>query len=168
MIHKPIPVDSLHENIFTMLNKEWMLITAGREPSFNTMTASWGGFGILWNRPVAYIVVRPTRYTYEFIEREERFSLSFFGREQREALKLCGSKSGRDIDKITAAGLTLTLTDAGTPYFDEARLVFECVRLYHHDIDPANFRDPSIDTNYPQKDYHRLYVGEIVTLLDAR
>ncbi|MCD8186883.1 MAG: flavin reductase, partial [Rikenellaceae bacterium] len=72
---------------------------------FNTMTASWGAMGFLWNKPVAFVFVRPERYTFEFMEEYSAFTLSFMGKDQRHALKVCGSQSGRDSDKIADAGL---------------------------------------------------------------
>lgn len=151
------------DNPFDMIGKEWMLLTAGNGEDCNTMTASWGGLGVLWSQPVSTVYVRPTRHTYGFMEREEYYSLCFLGDTQREALQLCGSRSGRDIDKIAAAGLTLR-TDAPAPYFDEARLVIICRKRYAQDISPACFCDPTIEKHY-DNDYHRMYIGEIVTVL---
>ena len=141
-----------------------MLVTAGSHGSFNTMTASWGGLGVLWSKKVSFIVIRPSRYTYEFIERSASYSLSFFEEKNRDALMLCGSKSGRDMDKVKEAGLT-AVTDDGPIYFKEARLVMQCRKLYFQDLQPVNFLDGSIEKNYPQKDYHRWYVGEITRCL---
>ena len=109
-------------NPFQMIDKQWMLITAGNEEKANTMTASWGGLGVLWFKPVSFAFVRPTRYTYEFIEREDGYSLCFFDESYRNALKVCGTVSGRDRDKIAECGLTLRYED-GIPYFDEAETV---------------------------------------------
>lgn len=153
-------------NPFDRIGKDWMLITAGDAKKANTMTASWGGLGVLWNKPVVFAFVRPTRYTYEFLEREDTFSLSFFPDEStRAALTLCGRVSGRDTDKIAAAGLHLR-TDAEAPYFDEADTVLLCRKLAVQDIDPAGFIDPSIHQHY-HNDYHRVYVGEILRVLKA-
>lgn len=155
----------LRENPFSLIADEWMLISAGREKSWNTMTASWGGFGHLWNKDVAFVFIRPTRYTREFVEREPLFSLSFFEKEHRRALEICGSLSGRDRDKVKAAGLRplrLSLPGGETvPSFEEARLVLACRKLYAEDLKPTSFIDPGIESNYPQKDYHRLYVASL-------
>ena len=105
MAFREISVEELKDNPFTLINKDWMLITAGNEQSHNTMTASWGGVGELWGKYVSTIYVRPQRYTLEFVEREDYYSLCFFGPEYRQALSLCGSKSGRDVDKDTEAFL---------------------------------------------------------------
>ncbi len=94
-----IEINQLSENFIEAVGKEWMLITAGVLENFNMMTASWGGMGYLWNKPVAFIFVRPERYTYEFIEKSDYFTLSFLGK-LRKVYNICGSKSGRDIDKL--------------------------------------------------------------------
>jgi flavin reductase (DIM6/NTAB) family NADH-FMN oxidoreductase RutF len=147
----------------------WTLITAGSvavdKGNWNTMTASWGGLGVLWSRDVAFIFIRPGRYTFGFANDNPRFSISFFDESHRKALAVCGAKSGRDIDKAGETGLTpIEFTD-GTVGFMEATEVISCRTLYTHDFDPTRFQDPRIDTEcYPQKDYHRLYVGEIEAL----
>lgn len=153
--------EEITDNTFKLIDKDWMLVTAGKLPEYNTMTASWGGFGILWNKKIAFCVIRPTRYTYEFLEKAEAFTLSFFEETHRDALRLCGTKSGRDLDKAAAAGLTPAEGASGTVHFNEARLVVECKKLYYQDLDPANFLDAGIEKNYPLKDYHRMYIGEI-------
>lgn len=158
--------ESITDNPFKLIGKDWMLITAGATESFNTMTASWGGLGVLWERKIAVCFIRPTRYTYEFMERSANFTLSFFAEQHRKALAYCGSHSGRDGDKIAKTGLT-PIRDKGVVYFNEARLVLVCRKLYFQDIDPKRFLDGSIESLYPQKDYHRMYVGELVSVLTA-
>ena len=152
---------NLNESVFRLLDKDWMLVTAGKPGRFNMMTASWGGFGILWNHPVSYIFVRPTRYTYEFIEEHERFTLNFFGPGYRKILNFCGSRPGREVDKINMPGLTPVESDSGSIYFNEARIVMECLKIYFQDLKPENFIDLKIESNYPKKDYHRMYIGQI-------
>jgi flavin reductase (DIM6/NTAB) family NADH-FMN oxidoreductase RutF len=154
----------LHENVFNKIGREWMLISAGQDGGFNTMTASWGGMGVLWNTDVCYAFVRPSRYTYEFIEREKYFSLSFFSQDYRRALQFCGAHSGRDTDKMAGAGLT-PVFDAQAPYYDQCDLSMICRKMYFQDMDPANFIDPTIKSHYKQEDYHRLYIGEIIKVL---
>lgn len=155
----------IKDNPFKLIGKDWMLITAGGIRKFNMMTASWGALGVLWNMNVAFVVVRPTRHTYGFMEKSGFFTLSFFDEKYRDALNFCGSKSGRDTDKAAKTGLTPVETGSGAVCFGEARMVLVCRKLYHQDISPANFADPSIDANYPAKDYHRMYVGEITECL---
>lgn len=125
----------LRDNVFDMIGREWMLITAGKESRYNTMTASWGGLGVLWNTPVSFAFVRPSRYTYEFLERETYYTLSVLEPGNKKALQLCGALSGRDADKVTQAGLT-PIFDAQAPYFEQARLVLVCRKLYTQDLDP--------------------------------
>lgn len=154
----------IDENPFKLIGSDWMLITAGDKSSFNTMTASWGGVGVLWNKPVTYIFVRQTRYTYEFLEKNKSYSLSFFDENYRKALTICGTKSGRDTDKVKEAGLTPVVSENGLVHFSEARLVLDCTTLYYQDIDPANFLDSSIEGFY-NNDYHRMYIGEINNII---
>ena len=156
--------EKIEDNPFKLIGKDWMLITAGKKDDFNTMTASWGGLGFLWNKPICHIYVRPHRFTYSFIERYNFFTLSFFEEKYRECLNICGTKSGRDIDKIKETGLTPVAGDKSV-YFNEARLVIECRKIYYQDINPAFFIDSAIEANYPQKDYHRMYIGEVVNTL---
>jgi len=164
---KNIKPEAITDNPFKLLDKDWTLVTAGTLESLNTMTAAWGGFGILWHRHVAFIYVRPTRHTFHFMEKSDRFTLSFYAEEYRSILNLCGKKSGRDIDKIKETGLIPVQSEHGGIYFEQARLVLDCKKIYYQDITPANFLDARIHTEYPIKDYHRMYIGEIVNCLLA-
>ncbi|OUN10488.1 flavin reductase family protein [Flavonifractor sp. An9] len=156
---------ALDQNVFSLIGDQWMLITAGTKDQCNTMTASWGGLGVLWGKPVATVYIRPQRYTLEFVEREDTFTLCFFGEEYRKALALCGSKSGRDMDKVKECGFTVA-TAEGAPYFEEADLVLVCKKSYWQDMDPTHFLDGEIDSKwYPEKDYHRIFIGEILEVL---
>ncbi|NCB62288.1 MAG: flavin reductase family protein [Clostridia bacterium] len=162
MLHKIDP-KTIDQNVFSMIGDQWMLITAGKKEKLNTMTASWGGMGVLWHRNVATVYLRPQRYTLEFVEREDFFTLSFFGAEYRRQLALCGAKSGRDIDKVKECGFTVVAGAGDAPYFEEAELVLVCRKLYRQEILPECFADPALDgENYPEKDYHRMFIGEIV------
>lgn len=154
-------VKSLKGNVFSMIGDQWMLITAGTPDRCNTMTASWGGLGVLWGANVATCYVRPQRYTYEFMEGSEYFTLSFFGEKYRKALALCGSKSGRDVDKVKECGFTVAAGAGNAPYFAEAELALVCRKLYWQDMDPAHFLDGDIEKHYENHDYHRMYIGEI-------
>lgn len=150
-------------NPFTQIGRQWMLISAGDKNGFNTMTASWGGLGFMWNKPAAFVFVRPSRYTYEFIERNDMLTLSFFDEKYRDALKICGSKSGRDCDKIAEAKLTPHFTELGNPTFEEAGEVFECRKMYAQMLTEDSFIDKSaVKTWYPDHSYHKMYVLEIL------
>ena len=158
------------QNVFRLIGKDWMLITAAGKAedgtdTVNTMTASWGGMGVLWNLPVAFCFIRPQRYTYTLTEQSERFSLSFLGEEYRAALQLCGKESGRDIDKFAAAGLTPQFED-DTPFIGEARLVLLCRKLYADDLNAAKFVDESLLANYREQDYHRMYICAIEAIYE--
>jgi flavin reductase (DIM6/NTAB) family NADH-FMN oxidoreductase RutF len=152
--------EAITDNSIKLIGKDWMLVTAGTEASFNTMTAAWGGLGVLWEKEICFCVIRPTRYTYAFMEKSEGFTLSFFEERYRDVLTYCGTKSGKDVNKVAQTGLT-PVFDNGAIYFSEARLVMVCRKIYTQDIVPDNFLDPGIDKFYPAKDYHRMYVGEI-------
>jgi len=154
-------VENFHADPFAMIGRQWMLVGAGTPESHNAMTASWGGLGVLWERNVATIYIRPSRYTLEFVEKHELFTLSFFSQEHRGALGVFGSESGRHVDKTQKTGFTALSTDEGSVTFEQAELVIQCRKLYHQDLDPAGFLDPSIEALYPLKDYHRVFVGEI-------
>lgn len=156
-----IEPDLIKDNPFKLFGSDWMLITAGTGENFNTMTASWGGFGVLWEKNVCYCFIRPNRFTYEFTEKADYFTLSFFDEQYRSVLDYCGSRSGRDVNKIEETELHPVVDNNEAVYFSEARLVIICKKLYFQDIEPGNFIDPEIANNYPQKDYHRMYIGEI-------
>lgn len=153
------------EDVFSLIGQQWMLITAGREGDVNTMTASWGGMGWLWNKPVALLFVRPERFTHEFIEREGRATLSFFAPGHKAALQLCGTRSGRDCDKIREAGLTPVTLPGGDVTFREARLALSCRVLYRSDMTEAAFLDREVLAKWynanPGGGLHTVYVAEI-------
>ena len=129
------------------------------------MTIGWGSFGVMWKKPFVQVVVRPTRYTYEFMERFDTFILCAFPEKYQKALTLLGTKSGRDCDKIQEAGLTpMAAPTVAAPAFAEADLIVECRKMYWQDVDPSHFLDNTIDENYPKKDYHRIYFGEILEI----
>lgn len=157
-----IDIKTLKENVVSLFDDKWALITAGNKESYNTMTASWGTMGELWNKDVCFAFIRPQRYTFEFMEREDYFTVSFFPEEYKKALGFCGRYSGRDCDKAKETGLT-PVEVGSSMSFEESEIVLLCKKLYVQDIDPKGFIDKSIDEAcYPQKDYHRMFVGEIV------
>lgn len=157
-------IDPKHikDNVFSLIGDQWMLVTAGTEEKCNTMTASWGGLGVLWGAPAATCYIRPQRYTKEFLDREEYFTLNFFNEEYRKALALCGSKSGRDVDKIKECGFTVRTADCGAPYFEQARLVLVCRKRFVQEMDPNRIPQDVKEKWYPDQDYHTMYIGEIV------
>jgi flavin reductase (DIM6/NTAB) family NADH-FMN oxidoreductase RutF len=169
MSWRPVSVNEFHTNIFDLWDNQWFLLTCGDFESgqFNSMTVAWGSLGIMWNKPFAQVVVRPTRYTFEFMEKFDFFTLCAFDRQYRKALQLLGSFSGRHVDKIARAGLTPVASPGiAAPAFAEARLVLECNKIYWQDFDPAHFLDVTIESKYPKKDYHRVYFGKIVNIFE--
>lgn len=151
---------------FQNLGNEWALLAAGDEKKSNAMTVSWGSLGFIWQRPVVMVMVRPQRYTYEFTEAEEMFSVSFYERKHRRALSVMGTKSGRDGDKVAEAGLTPCLID-GVPGFEEAYLTVIARKLYRGKLEEAGFLSKAVDAEfYPEKDYHTLYFGELVRVVE--
>lgn len=159
---KKINIKELSGNVVSLFDDKWCLITAGTGESYNTMTASWGAMGELWNKDVCFIFIRPQRYTKEFVDNQELFTLSFFGDEQRQALAFCGKYSGRDCDKAKETGLTAMEID-GSISFEESEIIIVCKKIAKQEITPDGFIDKVIDTkNYPGKDYHTMYVGEVV------
>jgi flavin reductase (DIM6/NTAB) family NADH-FMN oxidoreductase RutF len=164
---KEITPDLLRKNPFQMIGKDWMLITAGDELQVNTMTASWGGLGVMYGKNVAYIVVRPQRYTKEFIDKYDTFSLSFLDKEYRDTLNYLGTVSGRNEDKIGKSGLTLTYSEH-TPYFGEATNVLICKKLFRQTMEGDSLLEEKLNhTWYSNKDYHVLYIAEITKVFQA-
>ena len=161
------------ENAFELIGKEWMLITAGTNDKFNMMTASWGGIGWLWNKPVAFIFVRPERYTYPLIEDNEHLTLAFLGHDKtmREVYNFCGSKSGRDFDKARETGLVPVTTEHGAVSFQQARLTIEGRKLFRTEFKPENFLDNEVLTRWyndqPGGSLHTMYVVEIENVYTA-
>lgn len=165
MDFKEIKHTELSENVFDMIGRRWMLVTAGDETKVNTMTASWGGMGIMWGKPVAFVFIRPQRYTKEFIDKNETMSLSFYGDEHRKMLNYMGTVSGKDEDKIEKMGLT-TVFCGNTPYFKEADTVLLVKKMYVQELDKACVINKEIcDKWYPDEDYHTMYVCEIEKIL---
>ena len=160
-----IHFSEIQQNPAELIGKQWMLITAGNGEVCNPMTASWGGVGILWGAPVATCYVRPQRYTKQFLDEQEYFTLTFFSEEYRKQLQLCGTKSGRDMDKVKECGFTVKAAACGAPYFEEAELVIVCRKRDVQDFDPAAIPADVKEKQYPNEDYHTMYIGEIVEVL---
>lgn len=175
MNFKEINIDEFNGNPMTMFGKEWMLLAAGNEQNgYNAMTIAWGHLGAIWDRPTsegriiiptAEVYVRPQRYTKEFVDKEGLFTISSFDESYRKSLGYMGSHSGREEDKIAKAGLTPVFSDE-TTYFEEAKIIFVCRKIYHSTLMENGFIDTKIITdNYPEKDFHERYVGEIIKIL---
>jgi len=166
MSFQEIDLKMLELNPFVMLDDKWALLTAGNPEKFNTMTISWGSMGIMWSKPVFTVVIRPQRYTKEFVDNHDFFTVSFYPDTWKKALEMLGVKSGRDTDKISESELTPLYVES-TVAFEEAHTIFICKKLHGgQQLDPSAFIDASLDsTIYPDKDYHFYYTGEIVKVL---
>ena len=162
---KKIDPKQLEQNVFSMIGEQWMLVTAGKGEDCNTMTASWGGLGVLWNKPVATAYIRPQRYTRQFMDEHDYFTLSFFSEEYRPQLTLCGRESGRDVNKVEKCGFTVVTGQGEAPYFDQAQVVLVCRKRFVQQMDSANIPQEIRESVYPTEDYHYIYIGEIVEAL---
>lgn len=155
----------MKEDIWNLIGKQWMLVTAGSLDSFNTMTASWGGIGWLWNKPVAFVFIRPERYTHQFVEGNEYLTLSFFDEQYRKALQICGTTSGRDCNKVQQAELTPEDFNADATTFSQARLTLLCRKLFKTPMTEQAFLDKDILHRWyndnPGGSLHDIYVLEI-------
>lgn len=155
--------DMLKESVFSLIGDRWMLVAAtDKSGRTNAMTASWGGMGVLWGKKVAFVFIRPQRYTKRFVDEAAKFTLSFFDDSYKKMLGYMGKVSGKDEDKIAKSGLTVTDRN-GAPVFKEASLTLVCKKMYRDTLKKENLIDKSIiEKWYPQKDYHDVYVAEIV------
>lgn len=164
-----IEASDLPDNVFELIGQQWMLVTAGNNESYNTMTASWGGLTYIWERSASIMYIRDTRYTYQFLQKEESFTLSFFSEQYRGAMRICGTKSGRDTDKVKEAGLTPIETPSGLMSFGEARMIIECKKMLVQELDYANLSEPykakimeESYNNEPSK--HQMFISEITNI----
>ena len=157
--------DEFQRSPFYQIGKKWMLITAEDKTGVNAMTASWGGLGVMWGKNVAFIAVRPQRFTKNVIDNSDSFSLCFFPEDYRETLSYMGTVSGREEDKVKKSGLTIC-HEGKTPYFQEARTVLLCKKLYAQQLEPGCFLVPGLKEQwYEEEDYHTMYIAEIVKIL---
>ncbi len=161
---KEISVKDIKDNLVGAIADEWMLISAGNMESHNMMTASWGFMGEIWGADSVVIAVRPQRYTMEFLNENDTFALSFYG-DNKQIHKVCGSESGRDVNKTEKTGLT-PVFDEGTVYFKEAEKVIICKKQYVSRLDPEKFIDKEPLKWYPTEDYHYMIIGKIIKVLE--
>ena len=165
MSFKEIACKDLHFNPFTCMSPDAVLITAPDGDSVNPMTAAWGSFGYMWNKNTLNLVVRPQRYTYHLMEETDLYTVAYFHEKRRDAIALCGTQSGRDINKMKECGFTMGECD-GFRYIEEADIVFYCRKMYAQDMTEESFVDKAVmDRCYPERDFHRTYVGEVVKIL---
>ena len=161
---REISPKQIETNLIKAISEEWMLITAGDESGYNMMTASWGFAGEMWGSNAAVAMIRPQRYTMDFVNNSDYFTLSFYG-DNKAIHKVCGSQSGRDVDKTALTGLTPVFSEKSV-YFEEARLVLICKKQYVQRLEENCFIDSeSKEKWYPEKDYHYMIIGKIEKVL---
>ena len=151
-------------NIFEQYDKKWALLTAGDKSNFNTMTISWGGLGTIWNKPVATVYVRTSRYTHEFMDNNEYFTVSFYPEEYKKTLGVLGSKSGRDMDKMNESGLNPKEVEHGMT-FAEAEVTLVCRKLMCQPLEPSNMNQDIAEQFYGKEAQHDMYIGEVVGII---
>lgn len=162
---QPYPIEEIELNPFTKFKNDWALLTVKSEDKTNSMTVSWGGLGVLWDKPIATIYVRESRYTKELIDHANRFSLTFLEERFRPLLKYMGEVSGRIEDKIKTAGLHID-NHIGVPYIDEGNFVIICRKMAAVPMPESTFLDPAVKSEYYENDdFHTMYVGEILSML---
>lgn len=162
--YKQVTPDRIPGNIIKMLNDDWMLITAGDKDKFNMMTASWGGLGMLYGKPVATCFINPTRYTYQLMETNDTYTFTFYTEAYREALRYCGTASGKDADKVKGSGLSPITTPEGSQAFSEAWLIIECRKLVSQSITPEAISNEEVKKQWMGKQLHKMYIGEIINV----
>ncbi len=163
MQRQSIPVQQFVTLSTSLWADQWLALTCGdfNNDHFNAMTVAWGSIGTMWHKPFVQVVVRPTRYTFEFMNQYPDFTLCAFPESYRSALQILGSQSGRDNNKIEIAKLTpVASSNVKSPSFEEAELIIECEKIYWDDMKPENFLKKEIHKSY-NDDYHRIYFGEV-------
>jgi len=167
MARKPINFENFTFRPMANWEGQGMLLTSGdwQTGQYNAMTVGWGSLGVMWGLPFVQVVVRPVRYTYQFMEKYDTFTVCAFSETYAPALHLLGNKSGRDGDKISESGLTpIASTKVAAPGYQQAALIMECRKLFWEDMDKNKFLDARLEKKYPAKDYHRMYFGEILSI----
>ena len=150
---------------FKIFNNGWALVTAGTKDDFNTMTVSWGSLGTLWNKPIATVYIKPCRYTYKYLEREDYFTVSFYDEKYREDLMTLGTKSKRDTDKLALTKLTPDYLEKGIT-FKEAKCTLVLKKIYYDDLKPDRIPKEYIERYYIEEAPHRLYIGEVIDIIE--
>ncbi len=164
-----IDIKKLADNPVSLFADNWFVVSAGDSTAFNPMTISWGALGHVWGEPAVTIYIRNSRHTYPFIDNGKYFVLNAFDEEYRDKVKFIGSNSGRDLDKVKETGLTPKFTENGNPYFDEARLVIECEKIYFDDIVPAQlFEEGQKMYSADSDETHRMFIGRIINVWEKK
>ncbi|MDA8441607.1 MAG: flavin reductase [Peptococcaceae bacterium] len=161
-----ISPEEICDNVFTLVGKDFYVVTAGKEDDYNSMVGSGGGFGLLLKKPTTWCFFRADRYTLEMIQKEHTYTLSYFPNEYREQMLFLGSKSGRDSEKMKEVELTSVETPSRDVSFKEARLIIECKLTAVTTADPNDFNTQEakdfINEAYKEANvYRKLVFGEI-------
>ncbi|MDU1889112.1 MAG: DUF4468 domain-containing protein [Dysgonomonas sp.] len=161
--YKQTTADKIPGNIIKLLN-DWTLITSGSGDQVNVMTASWGGLGMFWEKPVSFCFLNPTRYSVQTMDKGETYTISFYTEAYKDALRYCGSVSGKNTDKIKGSGLTPIKLPSGATAFNEAWMILECKKIVAQPISPDAVVEKSLPQEYTKDGYHKMYIGEIVNV----
>jgi Conserved protein/domain typically associated with flavoprotein oxygenases, DIM6/NTAB family len=160
-LHK-IDLKTMTPEVFRVFGTNNALLTAGDRSACNTMTVGWCGLGRVWNLPACTVYVRPERYTWSFMEKQDFFTLSVLPAADHDKMVFCGTKSGRDTDKLGACGLSVQYGEGDAPLIAQAEWALVCRKLYAQDLKPEFVLDSRVDRFYQGEGWHRMYVGEVV------
>ncbi|MDR1096778.1 MAG: flavin reductase [Tannerella sp.] len=168
-LFSPIEAKDIPGDVFTHVGSDYTVITAGNPSHYNSMVASWGGWGILFNRPATWCFLRSSRYTLELIRREQTYTMTYFDGAYREDIMLFGTKSGRDTEKMKESKLTSVQTPAGNMTYKEARLIIECKLVEITTVSPDDFHTEEgrkfiTEAHAETGDYHKTVFGEITAV----
>ena len=168
MAFKEIPVEELKLNPFTDL-KKYCIVTAGNEKKCNPMLVTWGGFGVLWRKPVVTVYIRQSRYTKEILDAQDYFTLSFLPEVYKPQESYLGSHSGRNEDKFAGSGLHPYFPDENSAGVEEAHLILICRKIYTHEMKEECYTDREVyerwNSGKQAGNNHSAYLGEIVKVL---
>lgn len=149
-------------DLINCLKKGLCLLSAGSIDDYNTMTIGWATFGIVWSKNVCIVYVKPNRYTYEFMEKNDYFSLSFFDDSYKNEMLYLGTKSGRDCDKVKDCNFNpYSIDEFNAVSFKEAKYTIVCKKIYNDDFDDALLEEIK-KRYYINEPFHRFYIGEIM------
>ena len=130
------------------------------------MTIGWGLFGIIWNKPTFAVAIRPTRYTHKLLEESNEFTVNVPNIGMEKVIEYCGNVSGRDRNKFEEMNLTpLPGKRVKSPMISECVIHYECNVIYKTKVEINHLRKEIVSKYYPSRDYHTLYIGEILSVL---
>ena len=145
------------------------ILTAGDKNSHNSCMIGWGLLGSAWTKPLFIVLVKPERYTYEFMEKTQFFTVNFIKKEYQSKFAPYGNQSGRDINKEEVSGTHIQFLDNGGITFKEAEEVYVCKMFAKTYLEKENMSQELLDiyekfaTQFKQNTVpHALYIGEII------